>query len=223
MSSNISYFRTSIVLVLFLVTYFFLLNVTGSISTPILKPLGAFPDQLGSWKLVSTQHSSSEVIDLLQVDDYIDYSYADTKDRKISLYVGYYESVQGGKGYHSPKNCIPGGGWGIDRVETVIVRPRSRPGALVEITEMIIRNRNEYQVVLYWYQNRGRIIATEYLEKIYLILDAFYMGRRDGAFVRLITHAPDGDIPSTKESLQDFAEVVIAELDQHLPGKFLNN
>ena len=40
------------------------------------------------------------------------------------------------------------------------------------VSEMLIRNGDEYQVVLYWFQNRGRIIASEYWEKIYLVLDA---------------------------------------------------
>ncbi len=40
------------------------------------------------------------------------------------------------------------------------------------VSEMLIRSGPNYQVVLYWYQNKGRIIASEYWEKIYLVLDA---------------------------------------------------
>ena len=84
---------------------------------------------------------------------------------------------------------------------------------------MIIRNRNEYQVVLYWYQNRGRIIASEYMEKVYLVLDALSMRRRDGAFVRLMAIAPDGDVQATEILLKNFAELALVELDLYLPGK----
>ena len=219
--SGISFLRTVIVLFVLMVTFVILQNVSGTSNTPLLIPLDRFPTQLDQWKLVATRSSTSEVIDLLGVDDYIDYSYTDTKDRLVNLYVGFYKSVSGGRGYHSPKNCIPGGGWGIDSVATVVVKPVNRSGSSVEITEMIIRNHNEYQVVLYWYQNRGRIIASEYWEKIYLVLDALFMRRRDGAFVRLMANAPNGDIKSAEALLIKFAAISMSELDQYLPGKFL--
>ena len=132
--------------------------------------------------------------------------------------MAFYESVGTGGGYHSPKNCIPGGGWGIDTVKEVRFVPQGRQTP-VTASAMIIRNRNEYQVVLYWYQNRGRIIYSEYWEKIYQVLDAILLKRRDGAFVRLIAAAPEGNVQQAEDTLKQFAALALSELDNYLPGR----
>jgi len=84
---------------------------------------------------------------------------------------------------------------------------------------MIIRNGRQYQVVLYWFQNRGRIIASEYWEKIYLVIDALTKRRRDGSFVRLMAQTPDTSIETAEKLLIDFSEMAIPHLDNFLPGK----
>ena len=177
-----------------------------------------FPRQLGQWHLMATRSSGAEVVGMLGVDDYIDYNYSEPANQGVNLYVAFYDSVGNGKGYHSPKNCIPGGGWGIDAVKTVTILPADGRGP-VTVSEMIIRNRNEYQVVLYWFQNRGRIIASEYWEKIFLVWDAIVMKRRDGSFVRVMVSAPGGDIEQAEKTLQSFAGLALSELNNFLPGR----
>jgi len=216
-SNTLSPYRVLLVLLLLGGAFALLQGVSGTVRTPIKQTLGKFPPLLGEWKALSSRESTDAVIKLLGVDDYIEYNYADPTGRAVNFYTAFYESVGTGGGYHSPKNCIPGGGWGIDAVKTVEIKTQGRGAVLV--SEMIIRNRNEYQVVLYWYQNRGRIIGSEYWEKIYLVLDAILKKRRDGAFVRLIAPAPEGDIQQAERTLQQFAGLAIAELDNFLPGK----
>jgi EpsI family protein len=207
--------RVCIVLACILTTFILLQNVTGTNATPILQPLSSFPKQLGKWTLQNTRQSSEGVINLLGVNDYIDYTYKDNKGNQINFYVGYYESVGTTGSYHSPKNCLPGGGWGINSTKTIKIDQ-------VNVTEMIIRNGNQYQVVLYWFQNRGRIIASEYWEKIYLVLDALFMKRRDGSFVRLMVPTSHTNIEKTETLLKNFAQLSMPQLDNHLPGKTKN-
>ena len=216
--NNISLHRVLIVLILLGGTFFLLQGASGTVRTPIKQSLARFPTTLGDWKAMSSRESTEAVIKMLGVDDYIEYNYAATGMSSVNFYAAFYESVGTGGGYHSPKNCIPGGGWGIDAVKTVEITPKGsqRP---VKVAEMIIRNRNEYQVVLYWYQNRGRIIHSEYWEKIYQVLDAIVMQRRDGTFVRLMAPAPNGDIQQTEEVVQRFAALALTELDNFLPGR----
>lgn len=210
--------RVLLVLALLACTFFLLQNVSGTRRTPIKQPLAKFPVTLGDWQAKSSRESSEAVIKLLGVDDYIEYNYASPNGQAVNFYAAFYESVGTGGGYHSPKNCIPGGGWGIDAVKTVTIQPK---GSQVPVTvaEMIIRNRNEYQVVMYWYQNRGRIISSEYWEKFYLVLDAILKKRRDGTFVRLMAPAPNGDIPQAEKVLEQFAAQVVTELENFLPGR----
>ena len=212
--------RVLVLLVCFMATFVLMQRgLTGVHATKIKKSLRSFPSQIGAWKLVGSRASAPEVVKMLGVDDYIDYTYVDASGRKINLYVGFYETVGGGKGYHSPKNCLPGGGWGIDRTSVVRLSPADRTGEPVGVSEMLIREGSDYQVVLYWFQNRGRIIASEYWEKIYLVLDALLKKRRDGAFVRVMAQVPDGRIQETEEVAKEFATLALAELDEYLPGR----
>ncbi len=214
---NISLIRVLLVCCLCLGMFFLLQDVQGIPRVPIKQSLQSFPRVLEQWQVRNERKSSDAVIGMLGVDDYVEYNYYNPAGEGVNFYVAFYEAVGGGRGYHSPKNCIPGGGWGIDAVDTVQVNVQNRPKP-VEITELIIRNRNEYQVVYFWFQNRGRIIASEYWEKIYLVLDAITMKRRDGSFVRLITYAPDGKLDQARNRLDRFAPLAIQELANFLPG-----
>ena len=139
----------------------------------------------------------------------------------INLYVGYYTALGVDGGYHSPKNCLPGGGWGIDSVKEIRLPVGIEGQNQSTVTEMIIRQGDDYQIVLYWYQNRGRIISSEYWDKISLVLDALFKGRRDGSFVRIIVPVHGGDIKDAEYQERQFAEKVMTELQNYLPGAHL--
>lgn len=215
---TISKTRTGIILSLLVLFIFFLHSEGGVTPTPIKQPLTNFPVSLGNWQVHSSRESSQEVVKLLGVDDYIEYNYTNSKEQWLNFYVGFYESVGIRGGYHSPKNCIPGGGWGIDTVKAVEIIPKGK-NTSVKISEMIIRNGNKYQVVYYWYQNRGRIIHSEYAEKIYMVLDAIFKKRRDGAFVRLMVPVAEGKIDQAETVLNGFASLALSELEDYLPGR----
>ncbi|MBB5346965.1 EpsI family protein [Desulfoprunum benzoelyticum] len=218
MDNKISTVRIVVVFAMFALTWYFLHSTAAVVPVAIKKPLASFPHVIGEYRLGNSFQSSADVIELLGVDDYIQYNYVSAAGERINLYVGYYQAVGVHGGYHSPKNCIPGGGWGIDKVKTVELEKGIEGRSRATVSEMVIRNGAEYQVVLYWYQNRGRIIASEYWEKIYQVLDALLMRRRDGTFVRIMAYAPNGDIAAAEAKVKKFAEHVIPLLEHHLPG-----
>ncbi len=216
---KIAPYRLVLVLLCFLGTFVLLQYTTGTKNVPILQPLANFPKTLGPWQMKDSYTSSTSVNEMLKVDDYIHYSYLKETTQPVRLYLAYYESVGTGGGYHSPKNCLPGGGWGISEIKTIQLEPGGEENSPVMVTEMIIRNRSEYQVVLYWYQNRGRTIYSEYWEKVYLVMDAILKGRRDGSFVRIMAYAPDGNLRQAEENAKEFAELTLNELKQFIPGR----
>lgn len=210
--------RSLIILLLFAATSV-LLHATSSVTAvPIKKTLAEFPARIGQWRLIDSYLSSSDILEMLGVKDYIQYNYANPQGDQVNLYIGYYDAVGVTGSYHSPKNCLPGGGWGIAEVKKVPLQGETSRGKPATVAEMLIQNGSEYQVVLYWYQNRGRIIHSEYWEKVYLVLDALFKGRRDGSFVRIMMHVKDGDIQGTEEKAKQFAEQVQVLLQDYLPG-----
>jgi EpsI family protein len=217
----ISKARVLIIITLLAVTWYTLQTTSQVTATPIKKSLSLFPHQIADYHLSNSFQSSAGVIEMLGVDDYIQYNYIDEANTYINLYAGFYKAVGVSGSYHSPKNCLPGGGWGIDTIKKVVLETGIENKKQSIVSEMLIRNGAEYQVVLYWYQNRGRIIASEYWEKVYLVLDALFKGRRDGTFVRIMTVAQDGDIKGAEARVKSFAEQVMPLLDQYLPGASL--
>lgn len=215
------YLRASFVVLLLAVTWFLLRDSAEVNPVPIKKALSNFPHVIGPYRLSDSFQSSSDVVELLGVDQYLQYNYISSAGDTVNFYVGYYHSVGVDGSYHSPQNCIPGGGWGIDEVSFVPLAVGIEGESTSTVSEMIIRRGGEYQVVLYWYQNRGRIIASEYWEKIYLVWDALVQKRRDGAFIRIMTTAKDGDLAAAKKRCRDFAELTMTELSCYLPGATL--
>ena len=221
MSKVIHPARVILLLCLFGATWLLLQSTSSVALVEIKKPLSQFPQQIGQYRLSESFQSSAGVVEMLGVDDYIQYDYVSDKGEHINLYVGYYRAVGVEGGYHSPKNCIPGGGWGIQEIKDVEINQGIGGNEKATVAQMLIRKGAEYQVVLYWFQNRGRIIASEYWEKIYQVWDALFMGRRDGTFVRIISYAHDGDIAATELRVRAFAEAAMKELENHLPGAAL--
>ena len=84
----------------------------------------------------------------------------------LELYIGYYKSQRQGATYHSPKNCLPGSGWAFLHTGTIALHGTQAPGPPVEINKFIIQKGLDKQLVLYWYQDRGRIITSEYWAKV---------------------------------------------------------
>ena len=100
----------------------------------------------------------------------------------VYLYVGYYQSQRTGATYHSPKNCLPGAGWQfVDSEQIPVMLAR---GDAPVINKVVIQKGLDKQVILYWYQDRGRIIASEYWAKGFLVWDSMTKKRTDGSLVR---------------------------------------
>ena len=160
----ISKARVLIIITLLAATWYTLQTTSQVTATPIKKSLSLFPHQIADYHLSNSFQSSAGEIEMLGVDDYIQYNYIDEANTYINLYAGFYKAVGVSGSYHSPKNCIPGGGWGIDAIKKVVLETGIENKKQSTVSEMLIRNGAEYQVVLYWYHNRGRIIASEYWE-----------------------------------------------------------
>jgi EpsI family protein len=100
----------------------------------------------------------------------------------VRLYVGYYGSQRTGATYHSPKNCLPGAGWQFIESNDLEIPVK---GQRITVNQVTIQKGLDKQVILYWYHDRGRVIASEYWAKAYLLWDAATQNRTDGALVRI--------------------------------------
>lgn len=218
----LSNLRIAIVVLLFVSTYLGFQAFQSVKEVPVKRPLDQFPQRIGKWNLVDRRLLSNPVLKKLGVDDYIDYTYASPDRPVINLLVSYYKAVGVSGGYHSPKNCLPGGGWNITHIKPLKLDVCHSKTGPVEVNFMMIQKGGEKQAVIYWYQNRGRIIASEYREKIYIVLDSIIKRRRDGSFIRIMTAVPDGENSESNSYLKEFAGNVMLILEEYLPGADVN-
>jgi EpsI family protein len=71
-------------------------------------------------------------------------------------------------------------------------------------------------MVLYWYQSRGEIVASEFMAKFLVITDGLKNRPTDGAMVRIWTTASDGEVSAQTRAV-DFARRVYPQVEKFLP------
>jgi EpsI family protein len=172
-----------------------------------------FPAQLGEWRQVGAdQRFDKQTESVLRADDYVARNYALPDGRTASFYVGYYATQRNGASYHSPLNCLPGSGWSMNDPSVVRITPAGGSQSF-EANRYIIQNGNDRELMIYWYQGRGRIVASEYWGKIYTVLDSMRRRRSDGAMVRVVV-----PVNKSEAAALEAATALSAQAAQALPG-----
>jgi len=177
-----------------------------------------FPLLRGDW--VGRDSSLSEdVLGVLKLTDYINANYRQAGNGiPVNFYVAYYQSQHRGSSIHSPRSCIPGGGWQISELTESSMEDQIGISGL-KVNRMLITMGENRQLVYYWFAQRGRVLTSEYLAKWYLFEDSLKMKRSDGALVRLVTALPpDSDIAEADARLQQFLLDFYPILPRYLPG-----
>lgn len=183
---------------------------------PQRKAFSEFPMTLGQW---SGRTDSLEQIYLnaLKLDDYLLANYTDGK-HTINLYSAYYASQSKGESIHSPRTCMPGGGWEMKSLTQKTLDTVLYHGKPLRVNRAVIQMGENKQLVYYWFQERGRNMTNEYLVKWYIFWDALTKNRTDGALVRLVTPVPlDESMSTADDRLASFAALALGKLDAYVP------
>lgn len=181
---------------------------------PPRKELAGFPMRVGNWNGVALR-ISPEVREVLGPGDYIERIY-ESDQGSLDLFLAYFPSQRTGDTIHSPKNCLPGNGWAP--VEAARMQLALPGGRAITVNHYVIGKGLDRQVVLYWYQAHGRVEASEYAAKFYLVADAIRLHRTDGSLVRIITPVADGEsLDRGQGRAAQFAEQILPVLDDYIP------
>jgi exosortase D (VPLPA-CTERM-specific) len=176
-----------------------------------------FPSQLGAWQGVSSA-MERQYLDALQLDDYVLADYSAVEKIPVNVYVAYYQSPKKGLSSHSPRQCIPGGGWEITSFETVRLDHTSGIAPSLDVNRVAIQKGGQKQIVYYWFKQRDRWITSEYLVKFFLFWDSLTRHRADGALVRLVSSVYAGETEAIADvRLQKMASLVTPLLGHYVP------
>jgi EpsI family protein len=180
----------------------------------IREPLSRLPMEIGNWQGRPNVPLRDDIVAVLGVTDYLTRVYANSSPGPVDLYIGYYQSQRTGETIHSPKNCLPGAGWApikSDRIKIPVGR------GTIEVNRYLIQKGLDKALVLYWYDGAGRVMASEYAAKIYLVLDSIRRNRSDGALVRVMTPVINSEKEAEQEAT-DFVKSLFPLLSRHLPA-----
>jgi EpsI family protein len=205
--------RAAVVIAVLLLARFYTARLTSAEAVVQRESLSALPLTIGQWQGHEAAPLADDVLAQLGVDDYINREYFTAGSGPVGVYIGYYASQRQGDTIHSPQNCLPGAGW--QPVETGVADLHAG-GRTVRVNQFVIQKGLDRQLVYYWYQGRGHVVANEYRNKALLMLDAARLHRTNGGLVRLL--APIGSTSvNAKAALSTFAELLFPHLDRHLP------
>jgi EpsI family protein len=213
--------RALVVAVLLLATAAYLATAARAEPTPIRQPLSELPFSIDSWRGSLEAPLSTAVLEQLRVDDYTMRTYSRARNRAVGLYIGYYSTQRQGASIHSPLNCLPGAGWVPTQRSYVSLTVPTGTGSdrVVELNRIVIEKGLDRQVVLYWYQSHGRVVASEYWGKMYSVLDAIRINRTDAALVRIVAPVnPTAGLEEAQQRATDFARGLFPLLGNFLPS-----
>jgi len=177
-----------------------------------------FPMELGAWR-GHPQSLEAVFTDQLQLDDYVLADYGNSAGGTVNLYVSWYNSQRKGEAVHSPRACLPGGGWQMHDFGQRRLPGISINGQPLVVNRVLIEQGNQRELVYYWFQQRGRILDNEFAVKWYLFWDAITRHRTDGAMVRLITALPaTGSEAEADLRLTELASRIAPDLPRYVPG-----
>jgi EpsI family protein len=72
-------------------------------------------------------------------------------------------------------------------------------------------------LVLYWYQSRERVVASEYTAKVYVVADAIRYNRTDTSLVRVVVPVTGDDTNGATKAGTDFVQAFFNPLKTFLP------
>lgn len=187
---------------------------------PVRKSFATFPTNIAGWH---GRHSSIDpgTVHFLALTDYVLTNYINSNGRDVNFYVAYYASQRSGLSPHSPSVCLPGNGWQIAQFDRTNYRGN---GLSFPINRVVMQRGSQKQLVYYWFEQRGMRIANEWWSKLYLLSDAIFKNRTDGALIRLITPIYPNEPENQADSrLHDFTQLVVPKLTGYLPSADAQN
>lgn len=173
------------------------------------EPLSSIPKSFDGWESAD-QALPTKVLENLGVDEYLMRRFTKGNE-SVWLYLGYYKSQKEGAMPHSPRQCYPGNGFDPVRNDVVPIPVRYQGVREIRPNRYVFAKGAEREIVIYWYQSRGRVIANEYVEKLYLIRDAILRNRSDGALVRF-------SIAATAETEETATKLLLAFVSEFYPN-----
>ncbi len=208
---------TAAAVVAALVIAFFILPAKRADVKVSRKEFSGFPMVIGDWN-GKAEPMDQIYLDALHLDDYLLANYFNSQRQAVNLYFAYYGSQSTEASIHSPRVCMPGGGWKIKSLTQRMVDGVPAGSQPLRVNRAEIQLGDDKQLVYYWFQMHGRTISNEYFLKWFVFWDALTRNRTDAALVRVITSLRPGEsIADADSRLIAFVKTLNPYISDYVP------
>lgn len=190
---------------------------------PPRESFASFPLTLGDWRCAARERMDRAVERNLGVSDYLICTYL-RNGSAVGVYVGYHASQvrkKGGGGQatviHPPKHCLPGSGWDIIGAGKVQIDTPGLPVRPATVNRLTVAKGDYRQLVYYWYQSRGRVIADDWEKIVDLFWDRATQRRTDGSLVRFTIPLRAGQEQRAERDFRELASLLLPRLPDFVP------
>jgi EpsI family protein len=183
---------------------------------PGRRTLAEFPTALGEWEASEGALLEPGILDVLRPTDYLLRRDQDRAGRDLWLFIGYWDSQRRGDKPHSPRDCLPAGGWEPVDVSRLTI-PLPEPHGRIVVNRYLVQKHREQQLVLYWYQAHGAAIAGDLAARMEMLRSSVTRGRADGALIR-ISSPLHGDLQQATDRLTAYVQALYPVLGEFLPS-----
>ncbi|MFN6951115.1 MAG: VPLPA-CTERM-specific exosortase XrtD, partial [Albidovulum sp.] len=187
-------------------------------AAPHREPLLLFPRQIGEWRSY-TVNLETNVERVLAADDYLNAFYETSGEAGVvSFFVAWYAKQTEGQGIHSPEVCLPTGGWEVFTLQEIPLDLTDVGYGQFTANRAVIEKGLSKQLVIYWFEGRGKRIANDFRAKLSVLKDSLSIGRTDGALVRYVTPIQAGETEADAEArLMRFLRLSLVQLPRYVP------
>jgi EpsI family protein len=149
--------------------------------------LGGLPATVDGWTSQDFALSAN-VARVLDADRVLQRLYRRRDGREVMVFVAYFAQQAVNSQIHSPRHCVPGGGWRVVRVDQEVL---SLPSGPQTAARMLVSRNGQEQQLDYWFRTRSGSLTGEYALKWDLVRNALAGRPTDALFVRYSADVAD--------------------------------
>jgi len=164
-----------------------------------------------------TEHRFSEFeYEVLKADTSTLRMYRSDNGNIYWLFIAYFSSQKYGSQIHSPKHCLPGGGYRI--VSIAPYNLEVEPGHSITVNRMMIADQRRKELMMYWFETRSGVLHNEFDLKLDLMKNSVTLLPTDAAICRLTMPLPeDGNFDEATETAKQFLRDFYPKIKSALP------
>ena len=178
--------------------------------------LAVVPMNFGEWQAENFL-MDQKTLDILKSDQYVWRKYSDSSGQTIGLFVAYFKDQKYGAQIHSPRHCLPGGGWKIVDKATHNIQVHCSPPHELKMNKLVNSNGRFKDLMLYLFWTRSGAITSEYGLKFDLAKNALLRKPTDAAFIRINLPIVKNDPSESLQLASQFISEIYPALQNILP------